>query len=300
VTIATATMTVGALRRRIAKRLKGAGDNGALEARLLVAHALGRAASTIPLVDDLPVDAEAEARAFAYADRRAAGEPVARITGVKEFWGREFGLSPETLVPRPDTETVVEAALAFVDRTGGRHRPLTILDLGTGSGAILLSLLGELPQATGLGIDRSEGALRTAAENAVRLGLGGRARFVTGDWAKGLAGRFDVVVANPPYIESAAIDDLPVDVRLHDPHLALDGGRDGLDAYRSILADLGRIMGPEGRAFLEIGAGQRAEIEDLGRESGFATVFRADLAGIDRVAEMGRFWSRPDMAAGLG
>lgn len=297
---AVAGITVGALRRRVAERLKGAGGNAALEARLLVAHALGRPAATVPLVDDLAVDAKEEALAFAYAKRRAGGEPVARIVGMKEFWGRNFLLSPETLVPRPDTETVVEAALAFADRRRGRDAPLAILDLGTGSGAILLALLDELPQASGIGVDRSEAAVRMARRNAARFGLARRARFMVGDWSSALSGRFDLVVGNPPYIESAAVDELPVDVRLHDPHLALDGGKDGLDAYRSILGDLGRRLAPDGGAFLEIGAGQRERIEELGREFGFAAVFRTDLAGIDRVAEFHQARDLSEQAAPRG
>jgi release factor glutamine methyltransferase len=277
------TATIGGLRRTIAERLRPAGDNAALEARLLVAHAVGREAARLPLADDTAVDREEEARALAYAGRRLAGEPVARITGRKEFWGLDFLLSPETLVPRPDTETVVEAALAFARDAGG---PLTILDLGTGSGAILLALLSELPEATGIGVDRSAGAAATASRNAERLGLAGRARFFVGDWGAALRGHFDLVLGNPPYVESAVIETLPVDVKAHDPLMALDGGRDGLDAYRSIFAGLEGLLAPGGRAFLEIGAGQGQQIADIAEELSFAVRFHRDLASIERVAEL--------------
>jgi release factor glutamine methyltransferase len=281
---AAAGLTIGALRRKIAERLRGSADNPALDARLLVAHALRRDPVTIPLVDDEPVAAGEEARATCYAGRRLTGEPVARIIGTKEFWGRDFLLSPETLVPRPDTETVVEAVLAFVEAGPGRQAPLAIVDLGTGTGAILLSLLDELPQARGLALDRSEGAVRTARTNAEKFGLGGRTGFVVGNWTTGLSGPFDVVVANPPYIESDAIAGLPVDVRRHDPHLALDGGKDGLEAYRLIISDLPRILAPGGAAFLEMGRGQGPELAKIAEKAGFSTKLRADLAGIDRVA----------------
>jgi release factor glutamine methyltransferase len=277
------TATIGRLRRTLAARLRPAGDNAALEARLLVAHAVGRDAATLPLADDAGIDREEEARALAYAGRRLAGEPVARITGSKEFWGLDFLLSPETLVPRPDTETVVEAALAFAKSAG---RPLTILDLGTGSGAILVALLSELPDAEGVGVDRSAGAAAMASRNAERMGLARRASFLVGDWAAALAGPFDIVVSNPPYIESGVIETLPVDVKGYDPYIALDGGRDGLEAYRGIIGGLDRVLEAEGRAFLEIGAGQGPQIAAMAGQSGFAAKFRRDLASIERVAEL--------------
>jgi release factor glutamine methyltransferase len=220
----------------------------------------------------------------ALALRRTTGEPVARLLGEKEFYGLSFALSPETLVPRPDTETLIDAVLATVDRIA---QP-AILDLGTGSGAILLALLTELPNATGVGVDLSADALATAARNAERLGIARRVQFRQGDWAAGIDRRFDIVVSNPPYNASPEILDLPVEVREHDPHLALDGGLDGLDAYRVIIADLGRVLTPGGRAFLEIGAGQAEAVSDLASAAGFMCDFRRDLAGIDRVAVLNR------------
>jgi release factor glutamine methyltransferase len=193
-------------------------------------------------------------------------------------------LSPETLVPRPDTETVVETALTVIDRGLGRQSPVSILDLGTGSGAILLALLSELPQATGVGVDLAEGAARTARRNAERSGLADRARFVTGCWAGAIGSRFDLVVANPPYVESATIDRLALEVRDHDPHLALDGGPDGLDGYRAIVDDLDCVIGPQGAAFLEIGAFQADPVRTLGEARRWTVTFACDLAGIRRVA----------------
>ncbi len=216
--------------------------------------------------------------------RRLAGEPVARILGFREFWGLPFLLSAETLVPRPDSETLVSAVLGAVDRTGGRARPLRILDLGTGTGCLLIALLHELREARGLGIDTSLDAVETARLNAERIGVSARAAFVTGDWAEGIVGPFDIVVSNPPYIESAVIGDLQPEVRDHDPHLALDGGADGLDAYRIIAAELPRLLAPDGFCALEIGAGQRQAVSGLlaGHEIEPIEAHR-DLGGHDRV-----------------
>ena len=180
------------------------------------------------------------ARLEEFARRRLAGEPVARILGEKEFWGLPLQLSSATLVPRPDTETVVELALELLRAGGDLDRPLRIADLGTGSGAILLALLSELPAAQGFGTDISAAALQTAAANAARAGLSERATFIACDYASGLSGPFDLIVSNPPYIRSADIDGLAAEVRDHDPLAALDGGADGLDAYRALNSPGGR------------------------------------------------------------
>ena len=186
------------------------------------------------------------ARLAEYARRRLAGEPVARILGEKEFWGLPLQLSSATLVPRPDTETVVELALQLLRAGGDLDRPLRIADLGTGSGAILLALLSELPAAQGFGTDISEAALQTAGANAARAGLSGRATFIACDYASGLAGPFDLIVSNPPYIRSADIDGLAAEVRNHDPMAALDGGADGLDAYRALIPQAAGLLAPGG------------------------------------------------------
>jgi len=277
-----AALSVAALRRELAATLVEAGIADAdRDARLLLAEALRCAPGDLLLRADAPVP-EAEARAArAFAARRAAGEPVARIRGRREFWSLDFLLSPDTLVPRPDTETLVEAALAACPE---RDAPLRILDLGTGTGAILAALLAERPRAFGLGVDRSEGAARTARDNLVRNGLGGRAQVMVGDWGAALAGRFDLVVSNPPYITSAEMTELPVEVRRYDPRLALEAGADGLDAYRAITAGLPRLLAPGAVAVLELGAGQEAAVAGLARNAGLLIdgPARRDLAGTPR------------------
>lgn len=280
--------TVGALRRALSRRLSATSPTASLDARVLVAHAIGCEPSQIALRDEDAISAETGARIAQMADRRAAGEPVERIVGVKEFFGLPLRLSADTLIPRPDTETLVEAALAEITRRGAKEAPLRILDLGTGTGAILLALLANLPAATGVGVDRAGGALETATANARDLSLDGRARFIAGNWTAGLDGPFDLVVSNPPYIPSADISGLQVEVRVHDPYLALDGGEDGLDAVRIILADLGRILAADGAAFMEIGIGQWEDVTALALRHGFTCQFIADLGGIPRVAVLKR------------
>jgi release factor glutamine methyltransferase len=284
--------TPATLVRRIAAMLREAfaGDdragNADLDARLLVGHALGLDATGLVVQAGRVVTAEETARTMAFAARRAKGEPVARITGTKGFWTLDLMLSPETLVPRPDTETVVSAALERVKRAGRTDTPLAVLDLGTGSGAILLALLAELPGAWGIGVDRSEGAARTARGNAIRHGLEDRARFVVGDWGTALSGRFDLVVGNPPYIRHAEIASLAVDVRHFDPDMALDGGADGLDAYRAILNDLDALLTADGAAFLEVGARQADDVAAMAELGGFRAGRHRDLSGIERVVEI--------------
>ena len=288
----TSGETIGALRRRMTARLRQAfaadarGGSPDLDARLLVAHALGGDAAGLVLLDDRPAGAGDAAQASALIERRIAGEPGARIGGEKEFWSLTFALSPETRVPRPETETVVETALAVLDGDGRRRAPLRLLDLGTGSGAILIALLSELPNASGVGVDRAFGAARTARRNAERLGFGDRARFIVGDWAAPVAGRFDVVVANPPYVAREEIATLPLEVRGHDPHLALDGGVDGFDSHRAILGDLGRALAAGGHAFIEVGAGQAETLVAMAVGGGFAARVDTDLAGIERVVAL--------------
>jgi release factor glutamine methyltransferase len=278
------SQTIAAFRRELAGRLAAVTHGAALDARLLVAHAMGIEPDGVLFRDDEEIDAGAAARANTLARRRLNGEPVARIIGEKEFYGLTFGVSPATLIPRPDTETLVDAVLDVVERDAA----VAILDLGTGSGAILLALLSQLPNAAGVGVDMSADALATASDNARRLGLETRAAFAVGDWARGLTTEFAVVVSNPPYIAHDEIPTLAVDVRDYDPHMALDGGGDGLDAYRAILSDLGRVLADGGVAFLEIGFGQADAVASLAAEQGFQTALRRDLAGIERVAILSR------------
>jgi release factor glutamine methyltransferase len=208
------------------------------------------------------------------------GEPLSRIFGRREFWGLEFVLSADTLDPRPETETVIESVLR---RTPDRDAPLHLLDLGTGTGCLLLALLSELPRATGIGIDLAEGAVRTAAYNAALLGLGGRARFFVGDWTTAVSGRFDAILTNPPYIRSAAVALLPREVAYHDPRPALDGGEDGLQAYRQIGEAAPALLAPHGILAAEIGAGQADRVAAIIRDNGLVVDgIDDDLAGIAR------------------
>ncbi|MGD9738338.1 MAG: peptide chain release factor N(5)-glutamine methyltransferase [Bauldia sp.] len=286
---AVATVTIGALRRQLARRLserwgQDTERTAELDAKLLLAHALGMDAARLTLCEHDAVAAPAAALAGSLIERRLRGEPVARIVGEKEFWGLPFRLSPGTLVPRPDTETLVKTALEAITVRRDRFEPLRLLDLGTGTGCVLLALLSELPNATGLGIDRSPDAVATAADNAARLDLSGRARFAVGDWAKGISDAYDVIAANPPYIEEAALPGLPVEVIGHDPRLALAGGPDGLEAYRAIIPELPRLLRPKGFAVLEFGPRQSAPIAGLASAAGMTAAFGNDLGGRERVA----------------
>jgi release factor glutamine methyltransferase len=280
--------TVAALRREVARTIGASSPTAALDARMMLAHLLHCVPEQLPLRDEETVEDMLAAEAMALGARRAAGEPVARIVGEKEFHGLMFALSSETLVPRPDTETLVDAALAVIAEEWSLNATLNILDLGTGSGAILIALLTELPNSRGQGVDISAGAVATARENAARHGVAGRAAFAVGDWTQTTRARFEVVVANPPYIETAAIAGLQIEVRDHDPHLALDGGADGFDAIHVIVAGLGRVLADGGVAFIEIGAGQADTVSGLAEAHGFACGFRRDLAGVDRVAVLSR------------
>ena len=229
-----------------------------------------------PLVD-------AAARIETLARRREAGEPLTRILGRREFWSLDFRVTSDVLDPRPGTETIVEAALA--EFAGRKREALSVLDFGIGSGAILAALLTELPNATGLGIDRSQAAAQIARENLERLGLSARATVQVGDWGQNLKGPFDLIVSNPPYIPSSEIATLAREVRDHDPRLALDGGPDGLDAYRALAPEIARLLAPSGGRFvLEFGQGQGNAVRRVLAESGLRTISaRADLAGIERV-----------------
>jgi release factor glutamine methyltransferase len=240
-------------------------DTPDLDARVLLMEALQVDAVEFAVRPHVALGPDAAPRLVAFARRRLAYEPVGRILGRREFWGLTFELSADTLEPRPDTETVVETALSLIP---DRDAPLRILDLGTGSGCILVALLHEVPAAFGVGVDRSLDALRTARRNAARSGVGDRATFVASDWAAAVAGRFDLVVSNPPYIASAVLADLAPEVREHDPTRALDGGPDGLAAYRAIVAEAPRLLGPGGGLVLEIGWDQEEAIRTLARPAG--------------------------------
>jgi release factor glutamine methyltransferase len=257
------------------------------DARFLLLGVLGLEARDLLLAGDTRLAGHEAAALDAALARRIGGEPVARILGAWEFWGLPFRLGPETLVPRPDTEILVEAALAAVP---DRDAHLRCLDLGTGSGCILTALLHECPAATGFGVDRSVAALEIARANAVANGVGGRAAFLAGDWCDALRGTFDLVVSNPPYIAQAVIPTLDREVQIHDPIKALDGGADGLDAYRRILDGVrsGALLARGGTLVVEIGFDQAEAVRELALRAGFADRgLRRDLAGHDRVLSFG-------------
>lgn len=269
---------MGDLLREAARVLADAGiDNPRLEARLLLAHALGATPERLLLDRARRVEPGPLGPLLA---RRVAREPLAFILGRREFWSLDLAVSSATLIPRADTETLVEAALAARPDRGAVRR---VLDLGTGTGALLLACLLEFPVAFGVGVDRGAAAAALAAENARRTGLAARSAFLCGDWGAALAGGFDLVLANPPYIPSGEIAGLMPEVARHEPALALDGGPDGLDAYRALLADLPRLMRPGAVAVLELGAGQAAPVSELAVRAGLAVAaVRPDLGGIAR------------------
>jgi release factor glutamine methyltransferase len=277
--------SIESARRTLAAQLKSAGnDEAELDARLLLAAVLDLDLTGMIAQAGRRLTSAEAALLAQYAQRRIAGEPVARILGEKEFWGLPLQLSSATLVPRPDTETVVELALELLRARGNLDRPLRIADLGTGSGAILLALLSELPATQGFGTDISEHALRTAGANAARAGLSNRATFIACDYASGLSGAFDLIVSNPPYIRTADIDGLATEVRDHDPLAALDGGADGLDAYRALIPQATGLLAPGGWLVVEAGQGQSGPIETFMTNAGLtaAAAPKADLAGIPR------------------
>jgi len=244
-------------------------DTPDLDARILVGHALGLDHAALAAAATRRLGAEEESRISAMASRRLAGEPVARILGYKEFWSLPLRVDAATLVPRPETEIVVEAALAALDAGGPRSRNLRVADLGTGSGALVLALLSELPDAFGIGTDTSTTALVMARDNGRRLAQT-RARFVACDMAAALRGPFDAIVSNPPYIASGDIATLPPDVRDFDPHLALDGGTDGLHFYRAIAAVAPALLAPGGVLVVELGIGQAEPVAHLFAAAGLA------------------------------
>ena len=258
-------------------------DNPGLDARLLLAAASGLSTSHILARGEAELADAPREKFHAMIARRAAGEPVARILGEKEFWGMPLRLAPATLVPRPDTEILVEAALAAV-RSQGLPEDLTLCDLGTGSGAIALALLRELPGARAVATDISEEALAAAKANAQSLDLAGRIEFVHADFAAGPAGPFHLVVSNPPYVRSGDIAGLPREVRDHDPALALDGGADGLDAYRALASRFPGLICIGGVAIFEVGEGQSDAVSALLVGAGLSHLeTRPDLGGTPRI-----------------
>lgn len=258
--------------RRAADLLAGVSDTPRLDAELLLAHAMGTSREAMLLGADQAVPPSFDA----LVQRRLAREPVAYIIGTRSFWTLDLAVTPAVLIPRPDSETLIEAA---IDHFQGRA-PANILDLGTGSGALLLASLDQWPGAWGVGVDRSADALAVARGNAGRLGMADRALFVRGDWADALDARFDLILCNPPYVEAGAI--LAADVVGFEPHVALFAGAEGLDDYRTIIPQLSRLIAPAGVAVLEIGSDQAVCVGALIRAHDLAVTCRQDLAGRDR------------------
>lgn len=276
-------VSIADCRRAWAAEFRARGiDSPDLDARVLIGHALGLDHAALAAQADRPLSAEQENAIAALARRRLAHEPVARITGTREFWSLPLRVTGATLVPRPETETIVTAALRALDRRGPRSRPWRIADLGTGSGAIMLALLSELPNAFAVGTDISAAALAVARDNARRLKVS-RAAYVVCDMASALCGPFDLIVSNPPYIASGDLDRLAPEVRLFDPRVALDGGDDGLQAYRALAASAAALLAHNGVLVIELGKDQAEPVAALIAAAGLAPVApQPDLNGTPR------------------
>ncbi len=270
-------MTVFEMVANAAHSLRAAGiDSAARDARALVAHALGVAANRIVLLGSDPIDLKAQERLAGYLERRLRHEPVSKITGWRQFWGRDFHISKAVLDPRPETETVIVEAL--------KYPAATVLDLDFGSGILAVTLMAEWPKAQALATDISPAALAVAGKNAARYDIGDRLSFAQSNWFEGVQGEFDLIVANPPYIAMEEMAGLDRDVRDFDPHIALTPGGDGLDPYRLIAAAVGRHLSPDGRLIVEIGHQQAADVLQIFQDAGLSSLCcHPDLAGRDRV-----------------
>lgn len=276
-------MNLEELQKRIKDRLNAAGiEDSARETRWLIKHSLGVGDADL-ISGKKNISPEDIRAAESVAARRAAGEPVSRIVGEKEFHALSFRVTPDVLDPRPDTEVLVDAVV----KRFAANPPRRLIDLGTGSGCILITLLKKFPRAAGVGADISESALEVAQENALRNGVADRASFIQGDWAGSIDESFDLIVSNPPYIPSGDIPNLDREVRNHDPILALDGGFDGLDAYRKIFSQLKKLFLPGGAGFFEVGILQAEDVARLVENAGFLVKgYHTDSAGILRVVEI--------------
>ena len=283
------TPTVRAALASITARLRDAGvANPGLDARLILERALRCDTARLIAAGNECLPGRVGDEVEAMVQQRAARIPLARVFGKKEFWGLDFALNSDALVPRPDSETLIEAALALCPERGAT--PTRILDLGTGSGCLLVALLKEWPDAWGVGVDRSVNALSIARQNAETNGVAGRLALVVSDWGDAVSGAFDLIVSNPPYIMSHDIDGLEAEVAVHEPRAALDGGPDGLEAFRRIVAALPRLLSPSGEVMVEFGAGQEEAVRRIFEQSG--DVVRKshyrDLSGHPRCARFRR------------
>ena len=279
--LSASTTRAEALRRLVEIFRRFEFEEPAREARLTLCAACRLSPAAVIAAPAEPLG-PASSRLGEFTLRRAAGEPLSKIVGEREFWGLRLSVSRQVLDPRPESETIIEAAVAlFADARG---EPMRILDLGIGSGALLCALLSEFPVAHGLGVDRSEDAVKIARTNLEACGFAGRADVRVGHWIDGVAGPFDLIVSNPPYIPSSSIAELPREVRDFDPRLALDGGADGLEAFRAIIPASAPLISPNGRLLVEVGAGQARSVLAIAAEAGFldGATWR-DLAGAERV-----------------
>ncbi|MCG8507666.1 MAG: peptide chain release factor N(5)-glutamine methyltransferase [Rhodospirillales bacterium] len=286
----TSPPTLGGLVDQAARRLKSAGIDGArLDARLIVGHAARLEPAALLARSAEMAGADVVDHVEEMVKRRENRQPMAQILGQREFWSLPFRVTRDTLIPRPDSETLIIAALDWAERAERKERALRVLDLGTGTGCLLLSLLSEWPAATGIGVDVDPAVIEVAGQNARDLELSDRARFVCTDWGDGLDEFFDVVISNPPYVPEGDLDGLEPDVVDFEPRLALCGGADGLDAYRALSARIGRFLAPGGAVFLEIGFGQASGVADIMTVSGFGIFARRrDLGGVVRCLAMAR------------
>ncbi len=255
-------------------------ETASLDGRILLEYVLGVSREQLLFLLDLPITMEQYKRLETLVEKRAQRQPIAQLIGRREFWGMNFVVSEDTLDPRPDTETLIEYVLERVVNRAMAHR---VLDLGTGTGCLLLALLSELPSASGVGVDYSDNAVLVAKENALALGMAGRSQFVTGNWCDGLEGKFDIILANPPYIPTSVIPTLDPEVSVFEPKLALDGGEDGLACYRTIFRSLPMVLAKSGFAAFEFGMGQEKQLKELAVANGFEVVgVRHDLSGLPR------------------
>lgn len=278
-------MILSALYRQAKEHLQNADiETAALDARLIIQHVLGLDQASFMVQQDLGVAVGKQAEIERLVSRRAAGEPVSKILGYKEFYGRDFKVTADTLDPRPETEILIEQALKWAS---GQRQPIHLIDLGTGTGCIPITLLKELPEATAVAVDISEAALKIAEENAKTHNVADRIQFVRSNWTSDINESFDLVVSNPPYIPESDIESLQKEVKNHDPILALEGGKDGLDPYRIIFSQLKTILKPDGAAFFEFGYAQGPNLERLIERAHFSLVgITPDIAGIPRVVEI--------------
>jgi release factor glutamine methyltransferase len=259
-------------------------ESASLDARILLEHVMGCTREKLMVDMKHPLPSQTYAKYQTLIAARAKRHPVSHLIGAREFWGQSFKVTPDTLDPRPDSETLIEAVIA---RFPDKNAKLTVVDLGTGTGCLLLTLLKEYPHMMGVGVEKSEAALSVAKENAMALGLGSRARFVCSRWFEQVEGQFDIVVSNPPYIATKDMVALAPEVALYEPKLALDGGIDGLDCYRELLPAMREYMKAKAVAFFEIGMGQQRDIEAIADKASLKVeAVASDLGGIPRCVIM--------------